>query len=126
MTLAVTPEDARLIAEQLADVLEERGLVVPAAGTWVGAPPESRVLSVAEVAARIGRDPNWVRQNAAKLGGFRTNDGPRAPLGFYEAEIRRWAQARRLEEDQAQPPAPRGRPPRSRSTGSAPLIDYDP
>ena len=65
-------DDARAIAEALADVLTERGLVV--AGN---AAPAARVLGVSEVARLLGRRPAWVYQHAAELGAFRFGTGRR-------------------------------------------------
>ena len=81
--------EARAIAEALADVLTERGLVVagPAA-------PAARVLCVSEVARLLGRRPAWVYQHAAELGAFRFGNGPKARLGFDLASIERWKRVR--------------------------------
>jgi hypothetical protein len=83
-------DDARAIAEVLADVLIERGLVV--AGN---AAPAARVLGVGEVARLLGRRPAWVYQHAAELGAFRFGNGPKARLGFDLASIERWKRDRR-------------------------------
>ena len=77
--------DVRAVAEALADVLAQRGLVVMAA-------PRSptRILDAMQVGLLIGRDRRWVYTHAAELGGFRYGDGPRARLGFDLAAVERW------------------------------------
>jgi len=82
-------DDARAIAEALADVLTERGLVVVGS-----AAPAARVLGVGEVARLLGRRPAWVYQHAAELGAFRFGNGPKARLGFDVASIERWKRER--------------------------------
>jgi hypothetical protein len=57
--------DIRAIAEVLADVLIERGLVV--AGSGGG----GRVLDATAVAALLGRERQWVYDHADELGAFR-------------------------------------------------------
>lgn len=83
-----TPEELRAIAEAVADVLEERGLV--------GQPPvaSARVLDAATVAELLGRDRQWVYAHATELGGFRYGDGPRARLGFDSHAVERWKRDR--------------------------------
>ncbi len=83
--------DARAIAEALADVLAERGLVVE---RTVG--PAARVLGVGEVASLLGRRPAWVYEHAAELGAFRFGTGPKARLGFDLASIERWKRERQI------------------------------
>jgi hypothetical protein len=65
--------DIRALAEVLADVLTERGLVVATA------PPRGRVLDAAGVAVMLGRDRQWVCDHADELGAFRYGDG-RVPV----------------------------------------------
>jgi hypothetical protein len=112
-------DDARAIAEVLADVLTERGLVV--AGN---AAPAARVLGVGEVARLLGRRPAWVYQHAAELGAFRFGNGPKARLGFDLASIERWKRDR-----QTRPPnSASARRQRSRQDGLPPgmkLIPYE-
>ena len=83
--------DARAIAEALADVLAERGLVVGRT-----AEPAARVLGVGEVARLLGRRPAWVYEHAAELGAFRFGNGPKARLGFDVASIERWKRGRQI------------------------------
>jgi hypothetical protein len=98
-------DNARAIAEALADVLTERGLVVDAT-----AAPAARVLGVSEVARVLGRRPAWVYQHAAELGAFRFGNGPKARLGFDLASIERWKRDR-----QSRTPSSESSPPRQRS-----------
>src|SRR4051812_26135781 len=76
--------DARAVAEALADVLVERGLLV------VAPQAAGRVLDAAQVAAALGRNRQWVYAHALELGAFRYGDGPRARLGFDAQAIERW------------------------------------
>ena len=68
---AVPRRDIRALAEALADVLEERGVVKPPSVC-------DRVLSVADVADLLVRSRPWVYQHAAELGAFRFGTGPKA------------------------------------------------
>ncbi len=81
--------EIRALAEVLADVLTERGLVVGAA------PPRGRVLDGAGVAVILGRDRQWVYDHADELGAFRYGDGPRARLGFDAVTVEQWKRTRR-------------------------------
>jgi hypothetical protein len=112
-------DDARAIAEVLADVLTERGLVV--AGT---AAPAARVLGVGEVARLLGRRPAWVYQHAAELGAFRFGNGPKARLGFDLSSIERWKRNRQTRPPNSAPVPQR----RSRQDGlprGIKLIPYE-
>src|SRR5215213_12038430 len=82
--------DLRAIAEVLADVLTERGLV---GGEQVR---PVRVLTTADVAAILGRDRRWVYAHAEELGAFRYGDGPKGRLGFDVEVIERWKRERQL------------------------------
>jgi hypothetical protein len=114
------PTDVRAVAEAVADVLAERGLVVPAAR--VSTP---RVLDARQVGLLLGRDRQWVYDHAAELGGFRYGDGPRARLGFDLAVLERWKRGRQMNQTEAGPSASR-RGPRRRVLASAKLIPYEP
>ncbi len=86
----IPPGDLRAIAEVLADVLTERGLVrsehsVP-----------KRVLTTADVAAILGRHRRWVYAHAEELGAFRYGDGPKGRLGFDIEVIERWKRDRQI------------------------------
>jgi hypothetical protein len=87
--LSGTDIDLRALAEVLADVLIERGLVVDAA------PRAGRVLNAAGVAMLLGRDRQWVYDHADELGAFRYGDGPRARLGFDASTVEQWKRSRR-------------------------------
>jgi hypothetical protein len=65
----IAHRDIRAVAEALADVLFERGLVA------AGSP--ARVLDASQVADLLGRDRQWVYAHAGELGAFRYGDGPR-------------------------------------------------
>lgn len=106
------PLDVRALAEALADVLAERGLV--------GAPTAAaeRVLDAAEVAALLGRDRHWVYDHAAELGAFRFGDGPRGRLGFDRTNIERWMRDREIRNGSQRGPAA--------STAGPTLIPFEP
>lgn len=80
--------DVRAIAEALADVLAERGLVAAPIGVT------GRVLDAADVAELLGRERQWVYDHADELGAFRYGDGPRARLGFDRLAIEQWKRLR--------------------------------
>jgi hypothetical protein len=112
--------DARAIAEALADVLIERGLVVerPARGP-------TRVLTVGDVAELLGRRPAWVYTHAAELGAFRFGSGPKARLGFDMANVERWKHDQQIRVAESRPTRRR---PRARADGRTPgpsLISYE-
>jgi hypothetical protein len=96
--------ELRAIAEVLADVLIERGVVA--------AEPQRplRVLTAAHVAEILDRDRRWVYAHAAELGAFRYGDGPRGRLGFDLEVIERWRRERQLAATRGRAPR-RGRPP---------------
>ena len=93
---ARTEDEIRALAEAVADVLEERGLVAPAE------PAPGRVLKVADVAKLLGRSRPWVYEHAAELGAFRFGSGPKARIGFDRDAIERWKRDRQI----SQPAAP--------------------
>lgn len=116
---ALSPDDARLVAEQLADVLTERGLII-AAGS-----PAGRVLDVVQVAGLLGRSRDWVYEHAAELGAFKMGEGPRARLGFDAQAIEAWKRDRAVG---LRSPIPDARPmprARRRAAASADLIDFE-
>jgi hypothetical protein len=84
-------DDVRALAEAVADVLADRGMVVPA-----GAGSSARVLNVAEVARLLGRRPAWVYEHAAELGAFRFGNGPKARIGFDLLTIEEWKRQRQI------------------------------
>jgi predicted DNA-binding transcriptional regulator AlpA len=119
MTPALSIEDARLVAEQLADVLTERGLIVTADS------PAGRVLDVGEVAGLLGRSRDWVYEHAAELGAFKMGEGPRARLGFDAETIEAWKRTRAVG---LRSPIPDARPlprARRRTATTGDLIDFE-
>lgn len=122
MTEHLTPDDQAIrdLADALVDVLEERGLFARKDQ------PPGRVLSVADVAALLGRSKPWVYEHAAELGAFRFTNGPRARIGFDRDEIEAWRRARQAE--RRVPPPPKRKPRRRRPGAAAAveLIPYDP
>jgi predicted DNA-binding transcriptional regulator AlpA len=112
-------DDVRAVAEALADVLAERGMVV--AATLL---PQARVLNAAEVASLLGRDRQWVYDHAGELGAFRYGNGPRARIGFDVATIEEWKRARQVRESTSEGPRRRRRP-RSRGVQASSLIPYE-
>lgn len=96
--------DFRALAEVVADVLAERGLVVQAATT-----SPVRVLDAAQVARLLGRDRHWVYDHAGELGAFRYGDGPRARLGFDLVAVERWKRERQIRANAPQAASGRGR-----------------
>jgi hypothetical protein len=111
--------EARAIAEALADVLVERGLVVQRT-----AGPGARVLDVGDVAKLLGRRPAWVYAHAAELGAFRFGNGPKARLGFDLASLERWKRDRQIRTAEPEP-RPRRRRPRDVQSQGAKLIPYE-
>lgn len=80
--------EVRALAEAVADVLVERGLIV--------APSPARVVNAGEVGALLARDRRWVYAHAHELGGFRYGEGPKARLGFDLEAVERWKRERRI------------------------------
>ena len=110
--------EVRALAEAVADVLQERGLV-PTVTPGI-------VLTVADVARLLGRRRQWVYEHAAELGAFRFGSSPKARLGFDRDAIESWKRKQQIRE----PPAA-ARPRRRRSRAGAPspgasLIPYEP
>jgi predicted DNA-binding transcriptional regulator AlpA len=113
------PFDLRDVAETLADILIERGLVVAADES---AP--ARILDAGQVAALLGRHRRWVYDHAGELGAFRSGDGPKARLGFDRASVDRWVRERAVQ-DIAPRQKTRRRTRRTLLNG-ANLIPYEP
>lgn len=111
-------KNVRAVAEALADVLVERGVVVSAAA------PLARVLDASEVGLLLGRDRQWVYDHATELGAFRFGDGPKARLGFDLARVERWKHERQLEQTGPREGERRSRSRRS-AVGRASLIPYE-
>ena len=114
---AIAHRDIRAVAEALADVLFERGLVA--------ARSPGRVLDAAQVADLLGRDRQWVYAHAGELGAFRYGDGPKARIGFDLATVEQWKRERQI---RSESPPRRQRDGRRSSTvgvGATRLIPYD-
>jgi len=111
--------DLRALAEVLADVLAERGLV---ASTTAVSP--ARVLDAAEVGRLLGRDRRWVYDHARELGAFRFGDGPKARIGFDVMTVERWKRERQIGRSEPETPRVRRRS-RSRRIADLSLIPYD-
>jgi hypothetical protein len=112
----IAHRDIRAVAEALADVLAERGLVTP--------PSPARVLDAAQVAELLGRDRQWVYAHAGELGAFRYGDGPKARIGFDLVTVEQWKRERQIRDTGL----PRRRDRRHSSAvgvGAARLIPYD-
>ena len=45
-------------------------------------PDQAALLSPAELAKRLGRSPQWVREHSEQLGGIRDGDGPKPRYWF--------------------------------------------
>ena len=113
------PDDVRAIAEALADVLTERGVVAPEATR------PARVLSASDVAEILGRERRWVYAHAEELGAFRYGDGPKGRLGFDADVIERWKRERQLSTTRGRAPR-RGRPPNGLTVGRrAALLPFE-
>jgi hypothetical protein len=112
--------DVRAIAEAIADVLAERGLVV-----YAGPSASARVLSACEVSKLLGRSAPWVYAHATELGAIRMGNGPKARIGFDLANIEQWKR-----DNQIRPPQPRKPPNRRRRRNTVShttnLIPYEP
>ena len=117
---ARTDDDIRALAEAVADVLEERGLL-PQPGE--SAP---RVLKVADVAQLLGRSQAWVYEHAPELGAFKFGTGPKARIGFDRDAIERWKRERQILKPSGtnRPASRRGRPRKSPRPGATNLIPY--
>jgi predicted DNA-binding transcriptional regulator AlpA len=114
------PDQVQAIAEAVADVLAERGLVV-----YAGPSSSARVLKVAEVARLLGRSSAWVYEHAAELGVIRMGTGPKARIGFDLATIERWKRDHQLAQPETRQPT-RRRPRRTAMPSSDNLIPYEP
>jgi hypothetical protein len=113
---AIAHRDIRAVAEALADVLFERGLVA------AGSP--ARVLDAAQVADLLGRDRQWVYAHAGELGAFRYGDGPKARIGFDLVTVQQWKRERQIRSES--PPRRRDRRRSSAvGVGATRLIPYD-
>ena len=117
-----TDDDVRALAEAVADVLEEHGLLSQADAS------PGPVLKVADVAQLLGRSQAWVYDHAAELGAFKFGNGPKARIGFDRDAIERWKRDRQIltSSGVSRPASRRGRPRKSPQPGTTSLIPYDP
>jgi len=115
-----TLADVHAIAEAVADVLAERGLVV-----YAGPGASARVLSAREVSQLLGRSTPWVYAHATELGGIRMGTGPKARIGFDLANVEQWKRDNQIRPHEARK-TPRRRPRRNTISGATNLIPYDP
>lgn len=114
-------DDIRTLAEAIADVLEERGVLSPPK------PAAGRVLTVADVAKLLGRSRPWVYEHSAELGAFRFGNGPKARIGFDRDAIERWMRDRQILQSPPEPqPRRRGRRRKTAAAAAVKLIPYDP
>lgn len=111
--------DVEAIAQAVADVLAERGLVV-----YAGPSGSARVLNAREVSQLLGRSAQWVYAHATELGGIRMGSGPKARIGFDLATIEQWKRDNQIRPPERRRPA-RRRPRRTASRATN-LIPYDP
>jgi len=109
----MTELELRALAEMVADVLVERGIVGESPA------PSSRVLDAAAVARHLGRERQWVYDHANELGAFRYGDGPRARLGFDARQVDRWMRDRQQNDPE------RAAQPRRRPLTEGTLIPYE-
>ena len=112
--------DVRAIAEAVADVLAERGLVV-----YAGPSASARVLTAREVSKLLGRSAPWVYAHATELGAIRMGNGPKARIGFDLASIEQWKRDNQIHPPEARRP-PRRRPRRNTLSRATNLIPYEP
>jgi hypothetical protein len=114
---------------RLADLIAERVL----AGLAEGSPSdEERWLTAAEVARRFRVSPEWVRENAERLGALRLGDGPRPRLRFDPARVAEELSARSVRGRSDAPNSPSERVSRRRQsrgsgkrTGLLPVFEVD-
>jgi len=112
--------DVRAIAEAVADLLAERGLVV-----YAGPSGSARVLNAREVSTLLGRSAPWVYAHATELGAIRMGNGPKARIGFDLASIEQWKRDNQIRPPQS-PKPPRRRPRRKTLSQRSNLIPYEP
>jgi predicted DNA-binding transcriptional regulator AlpA len=112
--------DVHAIAQAVADVLAERGLVV-----YAGPGASARVLNACEVSQLLGRSTPWVYAHATDLGAIRMGNGPKARIGFDLANIEQWKRDNQIRPPQARN-VPRRRPRRNAISRGANLIPYEP
>jgi hypothetical protein len=108
---------AAIVLDRLADLVADR--LAERLDVAAGRGPS--LVDVKTLAQLLGVSADFVRENAAALGGFRIADGPRAPWRFDIEEARAKLAARGASKQSIAPQsaAPAGRRSRSRSRASA-------
>lgn len=76
----LSPGDAQRIADAVAERL---------------APSVPELLTVAQLAERLGVDETWIRRHAAELGAVRLGDGPKPRVRFEPEAVAEYLAARR-------------------------------
>ena len=114
----------------LADLIPERVLAAFAEDRRPD--EEERWLTAAEVARRFRISPEWVRENAERLGALRLGDGPRPRLRFDPERVAEELSARPVRGRSDAPDRPPERVPRRRRsrgsgkrTGLLPVFEVD-
>lgn len=127
------PADIDALAELVAERVAERLLSADPTGalgvrTAARVAEPEKLLTAREVAERYGVTPEWVRENAARLGVIRLGDGPRPRLRFDPEAVAATLTARDARRRSiSQPPSSGGsfRRPRDREVaGAAGLLPF--
>lgn len=107
MTLA--EQDIHAIAEAVADVLEDRGLLAPSVVV-----PRSRSLTARQVADMLGYTRPWVYDHRHELGARKDGTGKSARLRFDPEAVERYKREHELNANGSAAPVP---PPAPRANG---------
>jgi len=114
----------------LADLVAERVVAGLVENRATGA--DGRLLTAAEVAQRFGVSPEWVRENADRLGVVRLGDGPRPRLRYDPGRVAEALNARSVRGRSDAPNSPPERVSRRRRsrgsgkrTGLLPVFEVD-
>lgn len=83
--MTVEPDGGIMLTDEQLDRLADRVAVRLAAAKPAARP----MLTVDDVSKSFKVSRAWVYENAARLGGVKLGDGPRAPLRFDPVEVRR-------------------------------------
>lgn len=111
------PADLEELADLLADRLADRLQGVPAANATAPA-----LVDVKTLAATLGVSPDFVREHAGELGGFRIADAARSPWRFdvNQARDRMAARTSGKRSPRLATPAPRSQPARQARRSASP------
>ncbi len=118
----MSPDRFDALADRIADAVAERVLDRLAERDARQAPGE--MLTVAEVAHRTGRSPDWVRGHAEELGVRRIGHGVKPRLYFPAARIEALLGGERNGDAEAEEPT-RSRRPARVPPSEVELLDYD-